>query len=199
MDKEKKKYLFLVSIVIIGIIIGILFANILNNNDRILVNDKITNFFINIKDNKDINYLKNFKNIFLNNITYITLIWLLGLSIIGIVCNIFILFFKSFTIGFSIGSIIYIYLYKGILGSFLYIFPHTIINIFIMIILVYYANNLSIKLFKLLFLKKDIKFNELIKKYSRIYLYSLGFILISSILETFIQPLILKLFTFLID
>lgn len=199
MEKEKKKYIFLISIVVIGIIIGIVFSNILSDNDKVLVEEKLTNYFINIKNDKEINYLSNFLNSFLNNTGTLVIIWILGLSIIGIVLNNFILFFKSFIVGFGIGSIINIYLYKGIIGAILYIFPHTLINIFVFIVLIYYANNFSIKLFKSLFLKKEIKFNEIMKKYSKMLLYGFGILLVSSILETFLSPIIIKLFTFMIN
>lgn len=199
MDKEKKKYIFLISIAVIGIIIGIIFSNIISDNDKILVENKLTTFFINIKNNKDINYLSNFLNSFLNNTTTLIIIWILGLSIIGLVLNNFILFFKTFIIGFGIGSIINIYLYKGIVGALLYIFPHMLINVFVFIVLIYYANNFSIKLFKSLFLKKEFKFNEIMKKYSKMLLYGFSLLIISSLLETFLSPIIIKLFTFMIN
>ena len=199
MDKEKKKYIFLISIVVIGIVIGIVFSNILSDNDKILVENKLTTYFLNIKNNKEINYLSNFLNSFLNNNIVLITIWILGLSIIGLVFNIFILFFKSFVVGFGIGSIINIYLYKGIIGSIIYIFPHIIINLFVFIVLVYYANNFSMKLFRLLFLKKDIKFKEVMNKYLKILLYAFFLLLISSILETFLSPIITKLFKIMLD
>ena len=144
MDKEKRKYIFLITIAVIGIITGIVFSNILSDNDKILVENKLTTFFTNIKNNKEINYLSNFLNSFLNNTTTLIIIWILGLSIIGLVLNNFILFFKTFIVGFGIGSIINIYLYKGIIGALLYIFPHMLINVFVFIVLIYYANNFSL-------------------------------------------------------
>lgn len=199
MAQAKKKYIFLISITIIGIIMGIIFSNVLSEQDKILVEEKLTTFFMNIKNHKNINYLSNFLNSFFNNTFSLIIVWLLGLSIIGIVLNNFILFFKSFTLGFGIGSIINIYLYKGILGSILYIFPHILINIFVFIVLIYYANNFSIKLFKSLFIKKELKEQKFMNKYLKILLYSFILLLISSILETFLSPAIIKLFTFMID
>lgn len=199
MNKEKKKYIFLISIVVIGIVIGIVFSNILNDNDKILVENKLTTYFMNIKNNKEINYLSNFLNSFFNNNLHLIMIWILGLGVIGLVFNVFILFFKSFIVGFGIGSIINIYLYKGIIGSILYIFPHILINLFVFIVLVYYANNFSLKLFRLLFLKKEIKFKEVMHKYLKILLYAFGLLFISSLLETFLAPFIMKLFTFMLD
>ena len=170
----------------------------INKADKILVEDKLTTYFLNIKDNKNINYFGNLLNSFLNNNLYLIIIWLLGLSIIGIVLNNFIIFFKSFVIGFSIGSIINVYLYKGIIGALIYIFPHHIINILVYVVLIYHANNFSIKLFKTLFLKQDNKIKELMPKYLKILLYCFIALSISALLETFLSPFIIKFWTFTI-
>lgn len=199
MDKVRKKYIFLITIIIIGIITGIIFSNILSNDDEKLVYDKLTNYFLNIKEGTKIDYLQTFINSIKQNTIYLVIIWLLGLSIIGLVINSFLLYIKSFVLGFSIGSIINIYLYKGIILSIIYIFPSMILNILNILILIYYANDFSSKLFNLLFLKKEIKFSTIMKRYLYILLISGGIFLISSLLETFLTPFIMKLFTFLIN
>ena len=74
-----------------------------------------------------------------------------------------------------------------------------ILNVIVLLLLVYYANNFSIKLFKLLFLKKEIKFHEIMKRYLKILgICFIGF-LISSIFETFFSPFFINLFTFIIN
>lgn len=199
MDKAKRKYVFLITIVVIGLIGGIIFSNILNNSDEKLVYDKLTTYFLNIKNDIQIDYWQTLLNSIKNNMFLLILVWIFGLSIIGIIFNAFILFFKSFVLGFSIGSIINIYLYKGIILSIVYIFPHFIINTIILLLLIYYANNFSIKLFNLLFLKKEIKFHDIMKRYFKIFVICLGAFLISSLIETFFSPFFIKLFTFLIN
>ena len=198
MEKVKKKILFLAIIVVVGIIIGIIFSNILNSNDEKIVTLKITNYFNNIKDDVPIDYVSNLFNSLKNNFIYLIIIWFLGLSVIGLFLNNFILFFKSFILGFIIGSIINIYLFNGIILSIIYILPSLIINILVITMLVYYANNISLKLFNLLFLKKDIKITLFIKKYSKLLLISIVILTISSILETFLTPFLLKLFSYFI-
>ena len=198
MEKLKKKYLFLIVIVIMGIIVGIIFSNILSNEDSKLVTTKITEYFNNLRDDIPINYLKNLFTSLKNNLLYISIIWILGLGVIGLLINNFILFFKSFILGFSIGSIINIYLYGGLVLSFFYVFPSLLLNIIVFTIMTYYANIFSIKIFNLIFKHKDFKFNLLIKKYTRILLYLSIVLVISSILETFVMPFMIKLFSFLI-
>ena len=198
MEKFKKKYMYLIIIVIIGIIVGILFSNILSTEDNRLVTNKITEYFNNLKNDVPINYLKNLLSSLKNNLLYIGIIWILGLSVIGLLFNNFILFFKSFVLGFSIGSIINIYLYNGLILSFLYVFPSLLVNIIVLLIMTYFANNFSMKLFNLLFRKKEIKFSLIIKRYTKI-LFCLSIVLIiSSLIETFIMPFSIKLFSFLI-
>ena len=78
---NKKTMLFLVIIVIIGILTGSFFSVILNQNDKQLVIDNITNYIENI--NK-INNLEILKNTLLINILVIFGIWILGISVIGL-------------------------------------------------------------------------------------------------------------------
>ncbi len=198
MDKVKKHFLFLLIIVIVGITSGVIFSNILNVNDSKIVITKVSEYFNNLKDDIEIDYLYNLLTSLKTNFIYLIVIWILGLSIIGLVINNFILFFKSFVLGFSIGSIINIYLYAGIILASLYIFPALIINIIVYGILTFFANDFSIKLFKVLFMKKEIHFHILIKRYFKILLYSSIILIFSSLLETFLMPFLIKLFSFLI-
>ena len=198
MSKIKKRYLYLLIIVIVGIIVGIIFSNILSDTDEKLVYTKITTYFNNIKNDTPINYIKNLMTSIKNNYLFLIAIWILGLSIIGLLFNNFILFFKSFILGFSIGNIINIYFYRGLVLSFFYVFPALIINIIVFMIMTYYANNFSLKLFDVLFRKKEFKFSILMKKYFKILIVFLVILAISSLIETFIMPFFIKLFSFLI-
>lgn len=198
MNKLKKKYMFLIIIIMIGIVMGVIFSNILSIDDSKLVYEKITNYFNNLKNDVPINYLKNLGTSIKNNFGYLIIIWILGFSIIGLLINNFILFFKSFILGFSIGSIITIYLYQGLVLSFLYVFPSLIINLLVLMIMVYYANILSLKIFDFLFRKKECKFSSILKRYFKILGVFLIILLFSSLLETFLTPFLIKLFSFLI-
>ena len=190
--------MFLLIIAILGIIIGIIFSNILSAPDEKLVYTKLTTFFNNLKDDVKIDYWKNLLEILKNNFLYLGCILIFGISIIGLVLNNFILFFKSFILGFSIGGIISIYLYQGLILSFVYVFPSLIINLLLYLIAVYYANMFSLNLFDVLFRKKSFNFPPFIKRYFKIFGILACLLFISSLLETFLTPFLLKLFSFLI-
>lgn len=196
--KNKKMYLFLLGITIIGIISGMIFISIISKNDKILVINKLTTFFTNIKNNTNISYIDALINSVIANISYIAIVWLLGISIVGSIGVIFLLYLKGFVLGFSISSIISVYKFKGILGTFVYIFPHQLIGIILSILLSFYSINFSIKLFRYLFLKHDINFKLIMHKYIKILLIILGCFIILSLFEVFISPFFIKLFTKLI-
>ena len=195
-QKNKYKYIFLLTIILIGFISGIIFSNILSYNDHQEISNTLKDYFLGIKNNQSINYLGNFLNIFSVNYLYMLLIWIFGLSIIGIILNPFILYFKSFVIGFSVGIIISIYSYLGILGSLLYLFPHLLINLLVYTLLSFYGIKLSIKLFKALFLHKNFNFQELVKKYLKILGLASIILLITTLYETFLADFVMKIFTF---
>ena len=196
--KNKYKYMFLITIIILGFLTGIIFSNILSYSDYKEISSSVENYFLGIKNSEDINYLNNFLNTFCVNFIYMLLLFIFGVSIVGVILNPFILYCKSFIIGFSTGIIISIYSFKGIIGAILFIFPHQVINMIIYLLLSYYGINLSIKLFKSLFLKKTFNSSEFMKKYFKIIGLSSLNLLISTLYETFLADFIMKVFTFLI-
>ena len=196
--KQKKLYLFLIVLVIVGIIAGILFWFVINNEDKLLVTKNLNNFFECIKKGNAINYWSSLFNSLVTGLIYIVLIWLLGISIVGLPIILIIITIKSFIVGFSISSIIASYGFKGILGAFVYTFPHQIIFLLLLILLGFYASSFCFKLFKYLFLKQSINFKDAMRKYFKILLISLIVVLLTSLYETFIATYFIKLFTLLI-
>lgn len=189
---NKKINLFVVFIVILGIISGSIFLMVINDSDRTLVTEEITTFISNISTNS-INNSNAFKNSIIESLIFILLTWILGMSIIGTIFNIFFIYLKSFAIGFSISSFILVYKYKGILSSLVYIIPSQLINILIMLIIGVYTILFAKYLFKIIFLKdKSINLGKFFKKYMLVFGICLILGLISSVLEAYLVPSLLK-------
>ena len=198
LKKNKYKYLFLITMIILGFLSGIVLANILSYNDKKEVGEIVETYFLNLKNNESINYIGNFLNNLGVNFFYLLLLFIFGISIIGIVLNPFILYFKSLITGFSVGIIISLYSFKGILGGILYLFPTQLLNLLIYMLVSFYGINLSIRLFKVLFLRKNINNNEFMKKYFQVLLFSSIVLLISTLYETFLADFVMKFFTLFI-
>ena len=187
--KQNKLLFRLLIIVIVFIIIGIFFLAVTSKDNKLLIKDNLNIYF---KSLNNLNYFKGFGNSIINNYFYLLIIWILGISIIGIPIAIVMLILKSFILGYTISSIIYFYGLKGVFISIIYIIP-LVINLIIIYILCYFAINFSKNLNKMLFLKKNISLRFLIKNYLRVLLYSGILFLISSLIEIFLIPNILRL------
>ncbi len=189
---NKKVNLFVIFIVILGIISGSLFLMVLNENDKSEVINEISTFMANINTN-NINNLNSFKNSLIEGMILIILSWILGMSIIGVIFNIFFIYMKSFTIGFSISSFILVYKYKGILSSLVYTVPSQLINILIILILGVYTLLFSKYLFKMIFLKdKTVNLGKFFKKYVLVFGICIILCLVSSLCEAYLLPSLLK-------
>ncbi len=186
---NKKMMIFLFIIIIIGIITGSFLSVVLNSSDKILVIDNIKSFVESINSFNNIDLLKNSLII---NIILICSIWILGISVIGLIIVICIVFWKSFTLGFTISGFILTYNIKGLLLAFIYVFPHLIFNLIIMMYLGSYSIKFSILIVKCIFNKINLDFRKLMKIYLQVLMISVIFIIISSFFESFITPYLLK-------
>ena len=146
---SKKINFFVVTVLVLGLISGSIFLITLNSTDKANTILQIQTFFNNVSKN-NINNGQALKNSLIINYTFIGVIWILGLTIIGVLFNIFLNYIKGFIIGFSISSIIATYKTKGLLAALLYVFPSQVFNVIIISVLTIYSimfssNLLSIK------------------------------------------------------
>lgn len=196
MNKAKKKVnkllLILLISTIISFILGCLFISIVDNNGRSLIKESINSYFDGIFDGKT-NYINGLYTILPRNIFTNIIIWLVGISIIGIIIVSCLLLFKSFLVGFSLSSIIYTYGFKGILISIIYIISE-VINLFIIFLLTYYSISFSILLFNYLFRKKDYNRRIIMKRYIKIFIICLGITILNSLISIFLIPNLLRFF-----
>lgn len=192
---NKNFIIFLLSFLILSIVIGILFYLYMNNDDKTYINNNITSYFT-IKKSYD--YLNLLKNSIINNIGNTTIIWLLGISVIGIPIIVFLFFSEAFSIGFSLSAIIGKYKLKGFIGIISYLFPSKILYILTLFLITYFALRFSIQIIRYLFFKKDIDLRSYFKKYFKQLIIITILAITCSILDVFITPFMIKLFTFFI-
>lgn len=189
---NKKINLFILTILILGIISGTIFLMLASVTDKTTVITQIKNFFTNISNNSIDNGLA-LKNSLIINYLFIGGIWILGLSTIGVIINIFLTYIKGFLVGFSISSIFLTFGYKGILASILYTFPSQILNIIVVSTLSIYSIMFAKNLFKIILSKNNTNNRLMFKKYTVILMLCIIISFISSLLEIYLFPNLLKL------
>lgn len=189
-----KKVNFLVIVILfLGVISGAIFSNIIELNDRNLVIDKIELLISNI-DKQNINSLISFKNSIFTNFSYSLIIWVLGLTILGVLVNILLLYIKGFIFGFSLSVFIITYSYKGIILSALYTLFGQLLNLLVVMMITIYSIMFTINLLKQI-IKNNSSINILkfFKNYCIIFVITIIISFISSLSEAFLFPTLVKL------
>ena len=190
---SKKINYTVIAILLLGVISGSIFSTIIDLNDQKLVTDKIQLFITNI-NTQSINSILAFKNSIITNLLYSSIIWILGMTIIGVLFNIFILYLKGFIFGFSLSSFIITYNYKGIILSVLYTIFGQLLNIIVIMILTIYSIMFTYNLLKqIIKSKQNITIQKNFKNYTLIFLITILISLTSSISEAFLFPTLIKI------
>ena len=188
----KKINYFMLGIIIFGIISGSIFFTIISKEDKVEIIKQVNLFFNNISTSSIDSGLA-LKNAIFSNGILIIIIWLLGLSVIGLFVNIFIVYIKSFVVGFSVASIIGVYGLKGVIAAFIYVFPQQIIDLIAVLLMGIYSVIFSFYLIKLIIQKKGLNNRNMFKKYMLIFVISVIIVVIGALFEAFFLPAIMKL------
>ena len=182
---------FVTTVLVLGILSGAIFLMMSNETDKSSVVTQIQTFFKNIAEGTIDNGLA-LRNSLIINYIFVGVIWVFGLSMIGVIANIFLTYIKGFLVGFSISSIILTYGYKGILASLLYTFPSQILNIMIVIVLSIYSIMFAKNLLHIIGSKGNGNNRLMLKKYVVILMFCIIVSFISSLFEVYLFTNILK-------
>ena len=189
---NKKIFVFLFVLMLMGIIAGSIFTTILNSSDKELVINHLNEFIDNINNNR-LDYLFALKNNLITNISYVILIWLLGISVIGLPIIIIMFFTKCFILGFSVGAVLTTFKLKGILVSLVYVFPGQVISLLFFFLFMMYSMSFTFKMIYAILKKKSIDFKLIMNKYFKILLIVLGVVILMSLYDTYLMPRLIKL------
>ena len=189
LKKDKSIYLSLLTTLLISFIFGMFFITILSSTDKVTLKEYITNFFTSIKQGKIISLYKTL----INNNLGILITSILAFSVVLFPLVIVIIFYKGFTLAFTITSLIYTFKIKGIILAIVYVFPSLIFNLVFYFIMCYYSFKLSLILFNKAINKDTTNINKFLKKYLVIILVCIAFVSLFSLYDTYLLPSLIKL------
>lgn len=189
LKKDKSIYVSLIIALLISFIFGMFFITILSSTDKVTLKEYITNFFTSIKQGKIISLYKTL----INNNLGILITAILAFSVVLFPLVIVIIFYKGFTLAFTITSLIYTFKIKGIILAIVYVFPSLIFNLVFYFIMCYYSFKLSLILFNKVINKDTTNINKFLKKYLVIILICIAFVSLFSLYDTYLLPSLIKL------
>ena len=187
---NKKFYLFLSIIFIIGLILGVIFLIYLDEASKDIL-------FLNINE-----WLQGISNSNINNIVLhiimLSSMFLLSIFLIGIPFVLFFAFYNGFSVGFTVTSLISIFGIKGLLYGIIYVIITKGIYLFFLSIIIVSLLRVSLIILKSIFNKENIdkeKLALLLKK----NLICIAIILINDIILYFWGTNLITIFNFLLN
>ena len=163
-----------------------------NELDKYLIKSELEEYIALINSNKYSN-LTGFLNSFKTNLIYITAIAVCTIFFVFSPLILFINFYKGFLAGFMVSSLVLSYKVNGIIYGLIFLFPHEIINIIATGIFSVISINYSYKLIKSIYKNESINTRYFIKKYGLTYIVFLGILIISSLLEVYLNGFLIRI------
>ena len=189
---NKKFNLPVIVTFLIGIVFGIIFLFFISEVDKLIIKSEIEEYLSLVSNSS--NTLNSILNSFKNNLLYLTIIWVSSITIIFTPIVFFVIFYKGFLTGFLMSSFIMIFGIRGFIYSLIFTFPHEIINIIVFILFSIIMVSISYKIMKSIYKNDTINLRIFCKKVFILYIAFILVLLISSILEIYLNHFILGIF-----
>ena len=189
---NKKFNLPVIVTFLIGIVFGIIFIFFISEVDKLIIKSEIEEYLSLVSNSS--NTLNSILNSFKNNLLYLTIIWVSSITIIFTPIVFFVIFYKGFLTGFLMSSFIMIFGIRGFIYSLIFTFPHEIINIIVFILFSIIMVSISYKIMKSIYKNDTINLRIFCKKVFILYIAFILVLLISSILEIYLNHFILGIF-----
>lgn len=186
-------YFLLVLILMVGISAGAITINALGKEQS----QNLISFldsFLKVLSQEKIDSFTLLKHSLINNLQTIILIWILGITVIGLPLIIFIVALRGFIVGFSVGFLINELGFKGFVFSILTILPQNIFVIPGVIALSTLSINFALKIITNK-TRPGAKFSFLseLTKYSISASFFSLVIIMGSFVEAYVTPLFMKI------
>lgn len=190
-------YFFIILLFLIGVVLGALAVKTLAEEQKAELITYLKVFIQGLQNSQDIGVGSGelVKQAVLNNIKAVILIWLLGLTVIGVPVILFVVFTRGFVIGFTVGFLANEYVLRGILFAAASVIPH---NIFIVpAIMVIAVSGVS---FSLLIVKNKLRPHRLnlayeCMAYTSVAVLMLCIVIIGGLVEGYVTPVFMKTVT----
>lgn len=180
-------YLFMIILFLTGVIFGAIIVNSMNFIQKQDLFFYLERYFGQITTVEPIENKTILMSSFLFHVKYLLLLFVLGLTVIGLPIVLILLFAKGLVVGFSVGFIVNQLGLKGLLFAALSIAPQNILIIPIYVIAGSLSMIFSLTLFSILFNQRVSRpVFPLLGRYVFVFSVLLTFSLVAAILEAFV-------------
>ncbi|MBO8176679.1 stage II sporulation protein M [Aeribacillus pallidus] len=194
MNEHAAIYVFVMILFFMGILFGAIVVNSLSFSQKEDLFYYLNEFFGQVSDGKVAASEDLFRLSFLHNAKYLGLMWMLGISIIGLPIILILLFLKGLVVGFSVGFLVHQMGWKGFMLSFATVLPQNLFIIPLFIFMSAVAVGFSLQLIKKIVQRPSysISFFPLFVKYVFCLIIAFVGITLASSIEAYLSPALMK-------
>lgn len=185
-------FIFSVVLFIMGVVFGSFIIHSLSTTQKQEMISYLSQFFNDIEMYQQVNVHVAFKQLLLENIKYLALLWFLGLSIIGMPIIFILIFMKGFVVGFTISFLVSGLHWKGFIFSLVSVIPQNLIIVPVYIIAGVVGTLFSLSLLRGRRTKRTDNSQPSFLSYSVFMLALGGLLIIAAGFETYISPYLMK-------
>lgn len=147
-------YMFIIVLFLMGVISGAIIVNSLSFTQKEDLLYYLSRFFGQVAEGNITNSYQMFIGSVTHNIQYIGLIWILGVSIIGLPLILILLFLKGMVVGFTVGFLVNSMGWEGFRIALVSVLPQNIVLVPLTIFITTLSLALSFKIIKRVFFKQ---------------------------------------------
>ena len=186
-------FLFIVILFLMGVIFGAIVVNSMSITQKEDLFYYLSQFFGQVSDGKVSEDNDLFLQSLFHNSKFIGLMWILGISIIGLPVILILLFIKGMVVGFTVGFLVSQMGWQGFMLAFVSILPQNLIIIPVFILMAALSVIFSLRMIKKQFMKK---YAQPILPFFKRYIFALVvaviFISAASGIEAYLSPWLMK-------
>lgn len=181
MKENLSLYVFVSVLFVIGVVFGAVMVNALSLEQKQEISRHLGSFFQEVNGGMEMEKGQSFQQSFGMHMKWILLIWLFGLSIIGMPLILILDFLKGVLIGFTVGYLVAQLSWKGMLFALVSVAPQNLIIIPALLICSVSAMSFSIYMIKNRFIQRKGSIYQPFMRYTSITLM-MGFFLLGAAL-----------------
>ena len=180
-----KSYIIVTIILLIGIVLGVIYINNINQDLANEIKEYINNFVNTLKDNYTIDKVELMKNTIISNSILVVTMWFVGSTVIGIPIVLGIIAYRGFCIGYTVSAAL---ITLGSPGGIIFSISSMLLQNLLFIPAILALGVSGIKLYKSIM--KD-KRRENIKieiiRHTLFSIFMLMILLVASVIETYLS------------
>lgn len=187
-------YLFISILFIMGVVFGAVIVNSMTLNQKEDLFAYLNDFFGQVSEGKISSQNDMLLQSFFHNVKYLGLMWILGISVIGLPVLLIMVFLKGIVVGFTVGFLVNQMGLNGFYLSFVSVLPQNMLVIPAFIITGALSTAFSLKLASQLFAKKSLSQApaQLFGKYAFVLLVAIILSFSASFIEGFLSPYLIE-------